>query len=111
MRKRLPRSPPRGKKRFEPSQTEGISRGRLTTTTLDGFGRVIKTARKENDTTWIYTETQYSACSCSSTGKALKTSRPYRTGQTPPRGEFWIASVTGRESGLPPIDRLRSKAI
>ncbi len=64
------------------TQTESAPLGRQTVTTLDGFGRVIKKAVKENSTTWSYTETQYNACSCTSTGKAVKVSRPYRTGET-----------------------------
>jgi hypothetical protein len=63
------------------TKTETSAIGRVTATTLDGFGRVTKTAVKETSSpeVWINTKTQYDACSCSSTGKAVKTTRPYRT--------------------------------
>lgn len=53
--------------------------GRVSKTVSDGFGRVTKSAVRKSTgpEVWIVTETQYSACSCSTTGKALMTSRPY----------------------------------
>jgi RHS repeat-associated protein len=51
--------------------------GKITQTFLDGFGRTIQVSVKESSSTWSTTLTQYNACSCSATGKAASTSRPF----------------------------------
>ena len=51
--------------------------GKITQTFLDGFGRTTQVSVKENSSTWSTTLTQYTACSCSATGKATSTSRPF----------------------------------
>ncbi len=56
--------------------------GKKTRTYYDGFGRAVRTAVLEKTSptnVWISTVTQYNACSCSATGKAVSTSRPYHS--------------------------------
>jgi RHS repeat-associated protein len=55
--------------------------GKVTKNILDGFGRTIfaMTQLTSSPAVWITTATQYSACSCSATGKAVSTSRPYQS--------------------------------
>jgi RHS repeat-associated protein len=71
--------------------------GRVSKTFYDGFGRVIKTAVRESTSpeAWIYTETQYNACSCNPMGRAVKQSRPYRgdASGTPSETVYWTETT------------------
>jgi RHS repeat-associated protein len=71
--------------------------GRVSKTFYDGFGRAIKTAVRESTSpeVWIYTETQYDACSCNPMGRAVKQSRPYRGDGSgnPSETVYWIETA------------------
>ncbi len=83
--------------------------GKITHTVLDGFGRTIQVSVKESSTNWLTTLTQYSACACSATGKAVSTSRPFDSGtdangnpmNTPISGQPYWTTTTNDGLGRP----------
>jgi RHS repeat-associated protein len=50
------------------------------TRTMDGFGRVVLV---QDSRTNAYVKSEYDVCSCSATGRAVKVSNPYLSGETP----------------------------
>jgi RHS repeat-associated protein len=72
---------------------DGWAPGSYTiTSTLDGFGRVVKT---QDSRTNAYVKHEYDSCSCSPNGREMKVSNPYLSGETP----LWTTSeydVLGR---------------
>jgi hypothetical protein len=64
-----------------PNSTATIN-GRTTTTTMDGFGRPIKTPQSTGSTTIATVDVVYDACGCSPLGKLMKQSQPFAPGRT-----------------------------
>jgi hypothetical protein len=56
--------------------------GHWTKTTMDGFGRTIKTERGDGSGTKSVVDTEYEACACSPLGKVKRVSNPYAPGGT-----------------------------
>jgi hypothetical protein len=56
--------------------------GHWTRTTLDGFGRTIKTETGDAGGTKSTVDTVYDSCGCNPLGKMVKTSMPYAPGGT-----------------------------
>jgi len=73
--------------------------GKVSKTIIDGFGRPLFQMVREtaSPVVWITTKTEYTACSCSTTGKSYRTSRPYKSDAsgTPLSGHnyYWTTST------------------
>jgi hypothetical protein len=77
---------------------------RVTTTTLDGFGRPALVARGDTSGAHSCTGTVYARCACSPLGKIQQVSQPYQSGGS---ASNWARSVSNGQPTC--ITSLRSK--
>ena len=69
--------------------TGGTCTGATVKTSMDGFGRTIKTVSSDGTTTFSTVDVQYAPCGCSPLGKLSLESRPYAPGDT----EVWTTNT------------------
>jgi len=72
-----------------PPTKTATTNGRWARTSMDGFGRTIKTETGYSSTTVSAVDTVYLPCGCSPLGKMTKTSQPYAPGGT----QYWTINA------------------
>jgi RHS repeat-associated protein len=86
-----------------PNQVATIN-GRYVRTSMDGFGRTIRTTNGSGTTDNSSVDTVYAACGCSPLGKVTQVSQPYAAGGSASKWTSYTYDGIGRTTAVSVVD-------